>query len=280
MNRREFIQSSTLAAAAMTLPAALSFSKKRKIGLQLYSLRDVILSDVRGTLSQVASFGYTELESYGYSKGKLFGLSVSEVGKMVSDLGMKFTSGHYGTDKFSDWDHAVSDAKLLGKEYMVVPSLSNEQRGSLDNLKKVCHEINEKAEICKSNGIKMGFHNHAPEFVMLEGKTIYDWMLAELDPKLVSMELDLYWVVFANQDPLKLFAAHPGRFTQWHVKDMSKSDRARNADVGTGTIDFKPIFAKASQAGLKHFYIEQETYPVSPIESIKSSADHLKRLLG
>ncbi|GHN03110.1 sugar phosphate isomerase [Cytophagales bacterium WSM2-2] len=264
--------------SALALPA-FSFPAKKKIGLQLYSLRDVILKDVPGTLKQVASFGYAELESYGYSGGKLFGLPVSEVGKMVTDLGMDFVSGHFGVDQLPQWEKATSDMKSLGMNYMAIASLPGSDRSSLDNLKKICESINKSAEICKKYKIKMAFHNHADEFAMLEGKTIYDWMLQELDPKLVSMELDLYWVIYAGQDPLKLFADHPGRFEQWHVKDMNKTDRKLNADIGTGSIDFKPIFAKAKQSGMKHFYVEQETYPVSSIESIKVSAENIRTLL-
>jgi len=275
MNRREFVQTSAIAVTALALPS-ISFIKKKDIGLQLYSLRDVILKDVPGTLSQVASFGYTELESYGYSDGKFFGLPVAEVGKMVSDLKMRFVSGHFGIELFPQWERVVNDAKSIGHEYMVVPSLPKNHFSSLDNLKKVCESINKNGEVCKKYGVRMGFHNHADEFVMMEGKTAYEWMLQELDPKLVGMEMDLYWVVFAGHDPLKLFATYPGRFEQWHVKDMDKTDRKLNADVGTGSIDFKPIFAKAKQSGMKHFYVEQETYPVSPIQSIKASANNIK----
>ena len=281
MNRREFVQSTALAVTAMALSSS-SFTlyNKRKIGLQLYSLRDVILKDVKGTLQKVAALGYTELESYGYTSGKLFNMPVADFGKLISDLGMKVPSGHYGVEHFPDWERAVADAKSIGQEYMVIASLPHEDLSSLDKLKKVCELINKKAEVCKKYGIRMGYHNHASEFEKLEGKTIYDLLISEFDSKLVSLELDLYWATFANQDPLKLIAAYPGRFEQWHVKDMSKTDRALQTDVGSGTIDFKAIFAKAKEAGLKHFYIEQEQYPISPIESIKVSIKNLKGILG
>lgn len=279
MNRRDFIQTSATAAAAMCLPS-FDFIAKRKIGLQLYSLRDIIKKDLSGVLKQVASFGYTELEIYDYKDGKILGAPVSDFGKMVSDLGMRAVSGHFGTDVFPVWEKAVNDAKAIGMEYMVIPSLSDEQRGSIRALKSTCDSINKNAELCKKVGVRMGYHNHAQEFAMVDGKLIYDVMLIEFDPKLVSMELDLYWVAYANHDPLKLFEAHPGRFEQWHVKDMNKTDRELNADVGTGMIDFKPIFAKAKQAGLKHFYVEQETYPVSPMESVKACAKNIPLILN
>jgi sugar phosphate isomerase/epimerase len=279
MKRRQFIQTSAVAAAAFALPSFAFGESKRKIGLQLYSLRDVIFKDVKGTLEKVASFGYTELEHFGYKDGKLFGLPIGEIGKMTADLGMRITSGHYQTSHFEQWEQAVADAKSIGIENMVISSLRKEEHDTLSNLKKVCESINKKAEISKASGIKMGYHNHDSEFKELEGKVAYDVMLAELDPKLVAMELDLFWAVYANQDPLKMFAAHPGRFEQWHVKDMDKLDRKRNADVGTGSIDFKIIFSQEKLAGLKHFYVEQETYPVSSIDSVKACAGNLKNLL-
>jgi sugar phosphate isomerase/epimerase len=280
MDRREFIQKSALAASvAMVLPS-FSFAETKKIGLQLYSLRDIIMKDVSGVLKQVAGFGYNELEAYSYGDGKVLGLPVADVSKMVNDLGMKMPSGHYVLSHFANWEKAVNDAKILGHENMIIAYLQEGERKSIDDYKKICEQINKQAEVCKKYGIRMGYHNHDFEFKPTDGQIPYHVMLKELDPKLVGMELDLFWVTYANHDPLKLFKEHSGRFEQWHVKDMSKTDRKLNADVGTGVIDFKPIFAKAKESGMKHFYIEQETYPVSSIESVKACAANIKSLLG
>ncbi|MBS1490381.1 MAG: sugar phosphate isomerase/epimerase [Bacteroidetes bacterium] len=280
MNRREFIQSAAVATAAFSLPSFSFIEPRKKLGLQLYSLRDIIGKDTEAVLKQVAGFGYKELEVFGYNNGKLFGKPVADVYKMTNDLGMKLTSGHYGTDLFGKWEQVVADAKNLGHEYVVVPWMPKEKYDTLDRLKNTCEEINKNAELCQRYGMRMGYHNHAFEFEPIENQIPYQIMLKELDPKLVSMEMDIYWVVFAHHDPLKLIAEHPGRFEQWHVKDMRKEDRKLNADVGTGTIDFKTIFTKANEAGLKHFYIEQETYPISSIESVKACATNVKELLS
>ena len=103
-------------------------------------------------------------------------------------------------------------------------------------------------------------------------------MLAELDPKKVGMELDIYWIVRANQDPVKYFTKYPGRFEQWHVKDMDKNDRSKNADVGSGSIDYTALFAKAKLSGMKHWYVEYDTFPGEPIDSAAASAKFLKNL--
>jgi len=292
MKRREFIQTAAAVSAAVLIPSFAFAGPKRKIGLQLYSLRDVIFKDVEGTLKQVADFGYQELELFGYNDGKVFGKPVAEFAKMVKDLGMTIPSGHYGTGLISapnrpaaigtltnGWEKAVSDAKVLGQENMVIAYLQKDERKTLDDYKKVCELINKNAEICNKYGIRIGYHNHDFEFEPIDGQVPYELMMKELDPKSVSMELDLFWTTYANHDPIKLFATYPGRFPQWHVKDMRKDDRKLNADVGTGTIDFKAIFAKANEAGFKHFYIEHDTFPATSIESVKADSQNIKSII-
>jgi sugar phosphate isomerase/epimerase len=283
MKRREFVQKSALSAAALfALPSVLEAGKsKAAIGLQLYTLRDSIPGDPKGVLKKVAGFGYKELETYAYNDGKIFGMPFGDFGKYVKDLGMKVVSGHYGLDlvKGDKWEKAVADAKSIGQKYMILPYLMEGDRKTIDDYKKVCEIMNKAGEVCRKNGIRFGYHNHAFEFEQLEGQTPYDVLLKETDQKVVGMELDLYWVVRAGRDPLKMFEQNPGRFEQWHVKDMDKTDKDRNADIGTGAIDFKAIFAKAKQSGMKHFYIEQESYPGAPIDSVEASIKNLKAIL-
>jgi sugar phosphate isomerase/epimerase len=282
MKRRQFLQSASLAAATMvSVPSFLKASPAPKtLGLQLYTLRDTIGKDPKGVLKKVSEFGYKELETYGYNDGKIFGLDFAEFGKYVKSLGMKVTSGHYGIDiTRNNWEKAVTDAKSIGQSFMVVPYLMDNERKSIDDYKKICAELNKAGEVCNKHGIRFGYHNHAFEFQKLDGQIPYDVMLAELDPKKVGMEMDIFWVVNAGFDPLQYFKKYPGRFEQWHVKDMDKSDKNKNADVGTGSIDFKALFAKAKEAGLKNFYVEQESYPGEPIKSVEASAKYLKTIL-
>ncbi len=282
MKRRTFIQSSALAMAGAGLATsawATDSKYKNKIGLQLYSLRDIIGKDPKAVLKSVADFGYKELETYGYKEGKYFGLPAKEYGEYVKSLGMKNVSGHYGIDLVANsWEQTCADAKSIGQEYVVVPYLTEEYYKTLDDVKKTCTIINKGMEVAKKAGLKMGYHNHAFEFKQVEGQVIYDVMMRELDPK-VSLEMDIFWVVNAGQDPIQLFSKYPGRFELWHVKDMDKTDRSRNADIGTGSIDYKPIFALANKSGMKHFYIEQETYPSSSTESVKASIKGLLAII-
>jgi sugar phosphate isomerase/epimerase len=253
---------------------------KTAYGLQLYTLRDILQDNtkVKETLRQLADWGYNEFEAYGYSKGNIFGMTYKEFTDYVKSLGAKVTSGHYDIDVIrTDWARAVADAQAAGQEYMVLPWIDEPDR-TPDGFKKVIEDVNKAAEAAKAAGIRMGYHNHDFEFKKVGDKTGFELLLEGFDPTLVSMELDLYWVVRAGQDPEQIFMKYPGRFEQWHVKDMDKTDPSKNADVGTGSIDFTKLLMHAHHAGLKHWYVEQETYPVDPMTSTKNSIDYLKTI--
>ncbi|NOT73290.1 MAG: sugar phosphate isomerase/epimerase [Cyclobacteriaceae bacterium] len=289
MKRRDFIQTSALAIAgsAIVFPALSAATPKLPVGIQLYTLRDVIMKDPKGVVKMLADLGYKDLETYGYGDGKLFGMPSKEFSDYVKSLGMRITSGHYGLGKAgvgpmgsirNGWESAVVDAKEAGQEYMVLAYLTKEERASMDSYKGICDEVNKAAEVCKKYGVRMNYHNHDFEFEKFDGEVAYDMMLKRLDPKLVDMELDLYWTIFAGVNPVDLFAKHPGRFVQWHVKDMDKTDNKKNAISGTGSIDFKSLMKSAKQSGLKHWYMEYDNHPVSSTESVKESIGYLKTL--
>lgn len=289
MKRREFIQTSAMTAAAAALFPSFSLEEKKHIGLQLYTLRDVLKTDVRGIIKQVSDFGYEKIEVFGYNDGMLFGMKSKDFSDLVKSMGMKITSGHYGTGRtrpeakgtlVNDWERAVSDAKEAGQEFMIIAYLQKEER-TLDDYKKVCEMMNKAGEMCKKYGVKLGYHNHDFEFVKTDEVIPFDLMLQSLDPTLISIEMDLYWILYAGQDPLQYFAKYPGRFEQWHIKDMDKTDRKRNALVGTGSVDFKSIFAKSSQAGLRNFYIEHDTFPANTtsLESVKQDILNLSKIV-
>ncbi len=285
MNRREFIQRSSITAAGLVaVPSFLKAAQKGKakaLGLQLYTLRDTIVQDPKGILQKVASYGYQELEAYSYSDGKIFGMDYTEFCNYAKSLKMKVTSGHYGFDliKGDTWKKAVDDAKKNGQDFMVVPYLQESDRKTIDQYKTICANLNAAGEVCNAAGVRFQYHNHAFEFDTIEGQIPYDVMLKELDPKKVGMELDLFWVVNAGKDPVKYFEAYPGRFEQWHIKDMNKADKMKNTAIGSGKIDFKNLLTKAKLAGLKHAYVEQETYDGAPIDEVGKSAVYLKTIL-
>lgn len=297
MKRRTFIQTAAMASAALTIGCMGKASTDKTIGLQLYTFRNRIRRDEAGTshygakeiqkvLAEIAEVGYKELEVFDYRNRSVFDIPYKEFNTMVTDLGMRITSGHYKTGQVNpewagtlvtDWEAAVEDAKAIGQEYVNVAWMDPSERQSIDDYKKVCELMNNANEVCKKAGVKLGYHNHDFEFVDIDGQTPYDVMLNELDSSII-FELDLYWITFAGKDPLQYFSKYPGRFELWHVKDMSKSDPKVQTDVGSGSIDFKPIFAKATKAGMKHYFLEQEDYPSSEIESVRNGYTYLQSI--
>jgi sugar phosphate isomerase/epimerase len=288
MKRRIFLTNTALATAGAAVLSNFSCASKtmsttggastKEVGLQLYSLRDVINTDVKGIVKNLADWGYKKFETYGYNNGQLFGMPSKEFASYCKGLGVQVMSGHYGIDVVrGNWEQAVADAKEAGQEFMVLPWIAPADRTE-DGYKKIIADVNKAAEVTKKYGIRMGYHNHDFEFQQVGNQTGWDLLLKELDPKLVSIEMDIYWVVRAGHDPVKYFEQYPGRFDQWHVKDMSKTDPTQNADVGTGSIDFKSLFTKAKAAGLRHYYVEQETYPADPLSSAKNSVDYMKTI--
>lgn len=297
MKRRHFIQTTALASAGAVIyacggkPSASSAAESQRgisktIGLQLYSLRDIIRDDVKGTMQKVSDIGFKELECWSYGDGNIFDMPYVDFNNMIKDMGMKITSGHYSlglglpekqSTILNGWEAAVEDANKIGQESMVVAYLEKSERESIDDYKKVCQYLNAANETCKSAGVKLQYHNHEFEFETLDGQIPYDVMLSELDSS-IPMELDLYWITYAGKDPFEYFNKYPGRFEQWHIKDMNKSDPKLQTDVGTGSIDFKAIFAKSELAGMKHYYVEQENYDVSPMDSVTNGYKYLETI--
>lgn len=283
-SRRTFIKQAGLAAGAALLLPSFAFDKATKnVGLQLYSLRKELPSDVKGVIEKVAKAGYTEVETYGFSNGKFWGLTPKEFLTLLKDNGLTAPSGHYGMDDFlktGSTDRLKADidsAAAIGGKYFTIAGAHVDVSKGADGFKKVAEGFNKVAEIAKSSGIKFAYHNHDFEFKKLGDTTGYDIYLTETDKKLVNFELDLYWAVRSGNDPLALFKKYPGRFPMWHVKDMDKAKPEWNTEIGKGSIDFKSIFAQAKLSGMKNFFVEHETnYNPNPIESIKTSCDYIK----
>ena len=275
-------------ALAMAVPLfsklGFGFAKTSKIGLQLYTLRGEIAQDLLGTLKKVSDIGYKEVERFGYSDGKFFGKTAKEFKKILSDLGLDAVSGHYGAGVqnantkgtlSNDWRRAMEDAATVGQKYANCAFLTPGERQSIDDYKKYADLFNKSGQVAKEFGIQFGYHNHDFEFKKLDGEMPYDIITKNTDATLVKLELDIYWAVRAGFDPVELFKKYPGRFPLWHVKDMEKGPDKAFAEVGTGSIDFKKIFAARKTAGMTHFFVEQDVCKIPPTESIAISYKNL-----
>lgn len=276
-DRRTFLHQLGSAALAAGLPDVSLAATRRgarieRIGLQLYTVRREMAKDVEGTLATVAAAGYKEVEFAGY-----FGKSPAEVRAILDRHGLAAPSVHVGSLAPDQWRQALDAAHVIGHHLVVIPWIPVEQRTGVDGYKRVAANFNRAAEEARAAGLQFAYHNHDFEFAPVAGQLPYDVLLAESDPKLVEMEMDLYWIVKGGQDPLAYFARWPGRFVAVHVKDSAGAPDHRMMDVGAGTIDFKKIFAHRAQAGIEHYFVEHDE-PADAFASIRASCAYLKQL--
>ncbi|WP_128546189.1 sugar phosphate isomerase/epimerase family protein [Larkinella soli] len=281
ISRKEFLRTSSLALALPALTRAPGFAKPIKnVGLQLYTLRNELGKDLEGTLKKVADIGYKEVETFGYGNGKFFGKTPAEFRSLLSGLGLNSPSGHYMPNNLKqDWAQTVEHGAAIGQKFMMCAFLFPQDRKTIDDYKKLCDTLNQAGETCRKAGIQFGYHNHDFEFQTLDGQVPYDVMLKGTDPKLVKMELDLYWAVRAGQDPVQLFKQNPGRFPLVHLKDMAKTEKKEFAEVGTGSIDFQRILDARKVAGIEHYFVEQDAVVSgTPLEAIAVSYKNVGKL--
>lgn len=290
--RRSFLKTSALLSAGLLAAPNLFAYDKKYIGLQLYTVRDAMAADPAAALAKVAGLGYTSVEGATYTGTELFyGKSPADFAALLKQNGLIMPSAHYRLGEelvngehqkgtiMNDWKKAVDDAAAAGVKYMVCAYLSQSERGDLDHYKKIANMLDVAGETCKGAGIQLCYHNHDFEFIQENGKYPYEILLDSTDKNLVKMEMDLYWVTKANQDPIALINKHPGRFPLWHVKDMDKTPEKKFTEVGNGVIDFKKIFTKAKKSGLQYFFVEQDVCPGDPFNSISQSISYIKKNL-
>jgi len=286
--RRKFLQTSGLAMAGMALfPYCTQSEESTRYGLQLYTLREQLSADLRGTLEAAAKIGYKELELFGYGEGKVFGLSPREFRKIVEDLGMRLVSGHYmkgganvpGQGTLTNgWEKAVDHGAEMGLEFMICAYLFPEERRSPDDYKRLADLLNTCGAVTQKRGIQFGYHNHDFEFQELEGILPMQLIMDNTEEDLVVAELDLYWMSMAGYKTSDFFKKYPKRTALWHVKDMADSAEKEFTEVGNGVIDFQAIFAQRSISGMKYFFVEQDVCKRPPLESIEISYRNLKNL--
>ena len=289
IHRRTFLKQSGLALAATTLLPSTIFANTRNepLGIQLYSLRETIGDDVKGTIQKLAEIGFKEVETYGYSKDNgFFGLSVQEFKNILTRNGIKTPSGHYGMDPFldkrgtkDDVNYILDVANQLDQEYVIIPHISAGLRTSIDDYKRIAEKLNTAGRMCKDAGLQLVYHNHAFEFDNFDGEIGYEVFMENTDKDLVDFEMDIYWVVRAGIEPSALFEKYPGRFPLWHIKDMDKQQPDLNTEIGSGSVDYKEIFKYTEEAGVKHLIIEQENFEMDPYKSLKQSFNYLQNNL-
>jgi len=300
LNRRKFLMGTGAAAlGALVLPKAasafLSGATGHPLGVQLFTLFNVIDADVKGNLKKVAGIGYKEIESAFSKLPGYYGMKPKEFAALCSDLGLSWKSHHVLGAPFKlpkgtklpkgmtlpahmrnlkdDMQQLVDEAAEGGIPYLVCANIPTE---TLDEIKNAGEILNKTGEACKKAKIQLCYHNHDMEFKHIDGHIPYHMLLSETQAELVKMELDLAWATKAGVDPVALFKAHPGRFPLLHVKDISK-DFTTLEPVGEGVVDFKRIFANVRVAGVKHYFVEHDM-PQDAFASIATSYKNLRAM--
>jgi sugar phosphate isomerase/epimerase len=246
-------------------PAGTGPSFKGPLGLQLYSLREQFKRDVTGTLDEVKRWNITYAEVAG-----TYDLPVDKFKQELASRGIQPIGAHFGYERYRDDAEGVAaEAKALGLKYAGCAWIPHEG----DFNEKTCREaisvFNKAGEIMAKHGLKFFYHVHGYEFQPHGQGTLLDLLISETDPKVVSYEMDIFWIVFPGQDPVKLFEKYGSRWELAHLKDMRKgtqtgslsggTDVKNDAALGAGLMDMPAILRAAKKAGVKWYFIEDES---------------------
>ncbi len=295
--RRSFIQNSAvlLAGTAILSKTALAAAVKPSeiMGIQLYSVRDDMMKDPKGTLMQVAKIGYKNVEHANYINRKFYGFTPSEFKKILNDLGLKMPCGHTVMGKehwdatkkdFTDaWKQTVDDAAFMGQKYVISPWIDESIRKNYDDLVQWMDVFNKSGELCRKSGMKFAYHNHWFEFSeKLNNTRIFDIMMQKIDFKLVAMQLDMGNMYIGGAKAGDVLNQYPGKFELIHVKDeipVNTTEKYESTILGKGIIHTKEVIDLARKIGGTHvFIVEQESYQnQTPIQSIKEDFDVMKK---
>lgn len=280
-SRRSFLKASAAAVAATSIGARrLSAAPLGvPIGLQLFSVRELLPKDFDGTLSKLAAAGYVEVEAAGY-----YGRTAAQFRHAMDQAGLRCVSTHHGMAQLRPHlDEYIEYAHNLGISYIVCPAPMRRDPAAkgelnLDDWRWVAGELNLIGQKVKAAGMTFGYHNHGPEFGNESGIVFYDELLRLTDPNLVVFEMDCGWVFAAGRNPLEYLSKTPQRFPLLHVKDMARNAKGEYAStvLGRGAMDYPPILRAAT--GLKHYFIEQEEFDIDTMEALRLDAGYMRKL--
>lgn len=299
LDRRTFLQSAaaSLLYASVTLDAKPSFASPwgLPIGLQLYSVRELLAKDYEGTLRQVAAIGYKEVEAAGF-----YGRSAQQAKAAMSSAGLTCVGAHYSyNDLAKNLDQTIAFNHELGSQYIICsfPGLRDPSRNighsfsdrvrafTLDDYRWNAEQFNAFGEKVANAGMKFGYHNHTMEFAPQNGVVPFQELIRLTNPALVTFEMDCGWVKIGGGDPIDYLRHYPTRITLLHVKDFKPTPTPASvvapppaAELGHGAMDYAPIFAAAKDTNIKHYFVEQEGFNMPPLDALRIDLEYMKRL--
>jgi sugar phosphate isomerase/epimerase len=274
LSRRAFAAKAAALLPAAKLAAGMEKLTQRNLGVQLYTVRNIIASDPAGVLNQIKQIGYAEAEATADTLAKDWAA--------IQSSGLKPVSVHLNLDPT---DEELAGAKSKGFEYAVIPYVPPQKRGGVDVMKKMAASFQKAGERAKSHGLQLCYHNHAFEFEPMGGTMPLDILMGETKPDDVKLEMDIFWVTVAGHDPVQLLKKYSGRVPLLHLKDKKKGQPAKAQynenvpkdtfkEIGNGSIDIAAVLKAANTAGVRHYFVEQDQSP-DPIASLRDSYRYL-----
>jgi sugar phosphate isomerase/epimerase len=276
-SRRQFL---IAAGAFLAQGARAKFSGK--FGLEIYSLRREAQKDLPATLAMIRKFGTTDLEV-----GEFYGRSALEFRRLLDTAGLKATSMMAAHERLAKEIHAVArDAHALGADYVVCSTIPHRKKLTAEECHQAIEDFNRWGRVLAESKLSLCYHTHGVEFGPSADGTLFDTLVQRTDPKFVNYEMDIFWIVYAYQDPVKLLHKYPGRFPLMHVKDIRKDtplggspgDVLEEASVilGKGLVDIPAALLAAQATGVHHYYIEDEA--VDAAQQIPQSLRYLESI--
>jgi sugar phosphate isomerase/epimerase len=282
MHRRAFVHTlgatllSPAIACAMPRAGATTGRRLSRVGVQLYSLRDAAKANLDQTLADIAAAGYKDVELL--MSNNNFGTPPAQVRSMLDRHGLRAPSTHIGTETLTNIDRAADEARILGHKYLILANVPDSGRTSLDGFRSWADRLNRAGEAARKHDLWIGFHDEAPDFVTIDGKVGYDVLVERLDPALVRLQLDTGNAAIGGRDPLDLMNKYGDRYWSFHIKDAPALHAEHDVELGKGIVDLRAILARVENIDDKPVYVEQETYPGDPLESIKRDYAYLSAL--
>lgn len=283
MDRRAFLATVGVAMAATPLGCVSRASagggrrrRLRTVGVQLYSLRDDARRDLERTLAAIAAIGYSDVELLGSFDN--FGMPAARLRQVLDRNGLRATSTHVSGNALDDLERQLEDALTLGHQYIVVASLPMQGRRTLDDYRRWADRLNDAGQRTLSRGIHIGFHNHANDHTPIDGVVPYDLLVERTDPALVRLQLDTGNTAMAGRDPLEYLRRYGARYWLFHIKDVPRLGATSDTELGKGVIDFRRLLASIDAIEDKLLFVEQETYPGAPLESVRRDYAYISAL--
>ena len=279
MHRRTFLRG---LGATMVLPSALGCALRpaggriERPGIQLYTLRDAARADLERTLGDIAAIGFREVELLDSMDN--FGMPAARLRALLDRLHLRAPSTHIDTAALDDLPRLIGDAQTLGHEYLVVASLPDGSRATLDDYRRWGDRLNAAGETVRRAGLWLGFHDEAWDFRAIDGQVPYDVLVERLDPARVRLQLDTGNAVIGGSDPLALMERYGDRYWLFHIKDAERLGAEHDVELGKGMVDFRRLFARAGSLDGKHVYVEQESYPGAALDSVRRDYAYLASL--